>query len=142
MKMPPIYKIPEAWSAIADDRIAIGFAGNTASVRSSNDQKEYTIKWNDTTYVSDDSASYWQGYPGYPVIAVWMKQGILEYDDKIVHQFQNINWNALNQKYKRNYQKAFEEVIQNFDNQEEVIDQMNQTYEAIQKLDYQIKRKL
>ncbi len=85
MKMLPIYKIPEARSAIADRRIVIDPSSNIVKVKSSNEKKTYAIQWEDQTYVSDDSASYWQGYPGYPVMAICMKQGILSYDDSIAN---------------------------------------------------------
>ena len=72
-KLPPIEKIYEAYSAIADNRIALH--ENYAAVLSSDKSKEYTVGWNGNVYTSDDNATYWQGYAGYPVIAVLMEAG-------------------------------------------------------------------
>ncbi|MBR2810229.1 MAG: hypothetical protein IKD69_02510, partial [Solobacterium sp.] len=74
-KMPPIVKIYEAFSAIADGRVAMG--EGHAEVLSSDRTKSYKVFWKGDQYSSDDNASRWQGYPGYPVIAVLMLQGRL-----------------------------------------------------------------
>ena len=74
-KVPPIEKIHEAYSAIADERVAL--KENEAEVKSSDLSKKYLVTWKDDTYSSNDNASYWQGYIGYPVIAVLMLQGKL-----------------------------------------------------------------
>ncbi len=109
-KIPPIEKIYEAYSAIADDRISL--SENKAVIKSSNGAKEYTVTWNGSIYASDDSATYWQGYPGYPVIAVLMLQGKLTLDRKIATHFGGVNWTELNQKYKRDYTAAVNSIIQ------------------------------
>ena len=57
-KSPPIEKIYEAYSAIADMRITI--EDNHAAVSSSDGSREYTVTWTDNTYASDDSATYWR----------------------------------------------------------------------------------
>ncbi len=59
-KFPPIEKILEAYTAIADGHVKL-----------ENDQALVTS--------SNDNASYWQGYLGYPGIAVLMLQGKLPY---------------------------------------------------------------
>ncbi|MGI6218094.1 MAG: hypothetical protein ACOYIK_10855, partial [Coriobacteriales bacterium] len=75
-KMPPIEKVYEAWTALADGRVTLeggateaGTSGK-ATVESSNGSKTYTVVWDADRYASTDNATYWQGYPGYPVIAV------------------------------------------------------------------------
>ena len=67
-KLPPEEKVYEAFSAIGDGRVEMhdGFA----VVRSSDGSRQYTVEWDGNKYTSDDSATFWQGYPGYPVIAV------------------------------------------------------------------------
>lgn len=111
-KLPPLQKIYEAWSALADGRVEMG--EDTADVASSNGAKHYTVSWTEDKYSSNDNASYWQGYAGYPVLAVLMKQGKLPCADMLVPRFAHIDWNALNKKHKRNYaaaaQEAFEEA--------------------------------
>lgn len=81
-KLPPLQKIYEAWSALADGRVEMG--EDTADVASSNGAKHYTVSWTEDTYSSNDNASYWQGYAGYPVLAVLMKQGKLPCADMLV----------------------------------------------------------
>ena len=74
-KIPPIAKIYEAYSCIADGRIEL--KDEDAKVTSSDNKKTYLVKWKDNVYSSNDNASFWQGYPGYPVIAVLMLQNKL-----------------------------------------------------------------
>lgn len=142
-KMPPIEKIYEAYSAIADGRVRI--AGNTeAHIRSSNGEKEYTVAWEGDTYYSNDSASYWQGYPGYPVIAVLMLQWRLPLNREIAALFSGINWFVLNKKHKRNYAEAAAEVlstIEAHDGDVAAIDvEVKKAYEGLRKLDIAVKR--
>jgi hypothetical protein len=93
-KLPPLQKVYEAWSALADGRVEMG--EDTADVASSNGAKHYMVSWTGDTYSSNDNASYWQGYAGYPVLAVLMKQGKLPCADMLVPRFAHIDWNALN----------------------------------------------
>ena len=68
-KMPPIEKIPEAYSAVADGRVQM--QEYSAGVTSSDGAKTYRVTWNDDeAYASDDNGSKWQGYSGYPILAV------------------------------------------------------------------------
>lgn len=103
-KLPPIEKIHEAYSAIADNRVVMG--ENAAKVVSSNGAKEYSVTWKDNVYSANDSASYWQGYAGYPMIAVLMLQGKLPLNRLIADNFKGINWTELNLKHKAKYDKA------------------------------------
>ena len=99
MKMPPKSKIYEAFSAIADGRINV--KKNTAIIKSSNKQKEYYVIWNDHQITSNDNATFWQKYPGYPIIAVWLKTKQISYDESVTKFFKNINWQEQNKKNKR-----------------------------------------
>jgi len=109
LKMPPIEKIPEAYSAIADQRIEFG--QTSAKVKSSDYSKEYTVTWNDGVYSSNDNASYWKGYAGYPIIAVLMIQGKLPLDEEISGLFKGINWKGLNTEYNNNYSQVVEALF-------------------------------
>nr|WP_231121283.1 hypothetical protein [Limosilactobacillus reuteri] len=100
-KFPPIEKILEAYTAIADNHVKL--ENDQALVTSSNEAKTYTVTFHDNTYTSNDNASYWQGYLGYPGIAVLMLQGKLPYDKELAQQFAGVDWNKINQEYKRNY---------------------------------------
>lgn len=140
MKMPPRAKIYEAFSAIADKRIQIN--DKEALVKSSDWTKEYEIKWQDNKISSTDNATFWQGYPGYPVIALWLELGIINFNKEIVFNFKNINWHELNNKYKRDYNKAVNEVINTLANKETILKEVDNIYDQIAKLDFQIVRKI
>ncbi len=140
-KIPPIAKIYEAYSCIADNRIEM--KENMAIVHSSDSKKTYEVKWQENNYSSTDNASFWQGYPGYPVIAVLLLQRKLPYYEECIAYFQNINWHALNDKYKRDYDAAVDEVLStiNFDTNK-IKEETQKTYEILKKMEINIKRKI
>ncbi|MCI9279696.1 MAG: hypothetical protein HFJ02_02720 [Bacilli bacterium] len=140
-KMPPISKIYEAYSCLADHRIEM--SENEAKVTSSDYKKIYTIKWKDSVYSSNDNASYWQGYPGYPVLTVLMIQNKLDYNKEILPLFKNINWHELNLKHKKDYDKAIEEVLQTMaDDKKIIVESTEKTYEILKKMSISIKKKI
>ena len=77
-RMPPLAKVFEAWSALADGRVSLDDEERRATVTSSNGLKAYTVAWSEDggTYSSNDNATYWQGYAGYPVIAALMAHAV------------------------------------------------------------------
>ncbi len=109
-KLPPIQKIYEAYSALADDRFDL--RPEEATITSSNGSRTYTVRWQDGVYRSTDNATYWQGYAGYPVIVVLLLQGLLSYDAEIAGWFKGIPWKALNDAHKRDYGAALQEAFQ------------------------------
>ncbi len=136
-KLPPIEKIHEAYSAIADHRVTM--QDGSALVGSSDGTKEYTVTWEENVYTSNDNGSFWQGYAGYPMIAVLMLQDKLPLDKAIAGYFRGINWRALNAKYKAKYSKAVAEVmeslqVQNIDCKTINIE-VNHVYNSIKTLD-------
>lgn len=141
-KLPPIEKIYEAYSAIADERIILH--ADHASVFSSDRSKEYTVAWEGDIYSSDDNATYWQGYAGYPVIAVLMKQEKLPLDIRITSHFAGINWSELNAKYKRDYTKAAAAVMDSLEcsnnEKDRILEELHCVYEAVKLLDIKVKR--
>lgn len=141
-KMPPIEKIHEAYSAITDNRVVIGTY--SAKVTSSNRSKEYIVTWNDDIYTSNDNASYWGGYAGYPIIAVLMLQGKLKLDHSIADNFKNINWTELNTKYKSKYAKAVAEIMDRLKANgldcDTINKNVNEVYKQIELLDISCKR--
>lgn len=141
-KFPPIEKIYEAYTAIVDDRVIMD--NNTAKIFSSDKNKEYTVTWNNNIYSSNDNASYWQGYAGYPIIAIFMLQGKLSFDSSIAELFKKINWTELNTKYKNKYSKAVDEIINKLNdsgvNSEIIFDEVNKVYEELKILDVKYKR--
>ncbi len=142
-KMPPKEKIAEALSAIADGRIAM--RENEASVASSGGGKHYTVKWTDEdVFSSNDSATYWQLYPGYPIIAVLLLLGRLPLREDMAEHFAGINWTELNRKHKRKYDRALAEVLHTLEHtgvDTGAIEQYTaMLYTALEKLDITIKR--
>lgn len=109
-KMPPKEKIYEAWSALADQRLR-QTGPDHYEVDSSDRTSTYTVVRSGSTYASDDKATYWQGYPGYPVLAVLMTEGLLPVSESTVHWFAGIPWKKINQVHKRDYAAAAEEVL-------------------------------
>ncbi len=140
-KIGPIEKIYEAWSAIADGRIEMHEDENYAWVDSSDRSKYYEVSWEDNVYGSSDSATYWQGYAGYPVLAVWMKRGKLScLKEELLEELKGIAWKELNDKYKRDYTKAAEEALKNAAHKAEITDAAEKTYEEIKALDISVRR--
>ena len=84
-----------------------------AAIASSNGAKTYTVAWNEngSTYSSNDNATYWQGYAGYPVIAVLMLQGRLPLDRAAADGFAQVDWTDLNERCKRDYAAAVRAVV-------------------------------
>lgn len=143
-KMPPIAKIYEAFSVLADGRIKL--EENKATITSSNDEKQYTVVWNENEITSNDNATVWQGYPGYPVIAVWLMKNRISYQKDIIKYFKNINWHEINKQNKRDYQKGIEDILNalredNIDT-EKIEEEVNRIYLAIENLDFKIVRKI
>lgn len=132
-KMPPIQKILEAYTAIVDKHVEL--KNNEALVTSSNGAKTYTVSWDNDIYHSNDNATYWQGYAGYPIIAVLMLQGKIPFDQKLADNFASVNWNEVNAKFKRNYAKAASEVIKKKGlDEKEVMVELERVYGALKDL--------
>lgn len=141
-KMPPIEKIYEAYSAIADGRVTLN--EDSAKVASSNGEKQYIVTWKNNVYTSNDNASYWQGYAGYPMIAVLMLQGKLTLNRDIAYCFKGINWTELNKKYKAKYAKAVEEILDGLKEKDidcnEISLEVKKVYRQIEELEINCKR--
>lgn len=140
-KLGPIEKVYEAWTALADHRVALH--DGYADVSSSDGEKSYIVKFADNQYSSDDNATYWQGYPGYPVIAVLMLQGKLPYDPIIASEWKNINWTSLNKQFKNKYAEAvaFIAAERNID-MDKASEEARKVMEALSNLPIEIKRKI
>lgn len=137
-KLPPIEKIPEAYSAVADERVAMG--EHSAKVRSSDGTKTYTVQWDGDAYTSDDNGSKWQNYSGYPILAVLLLQGELPLDRRIAELFRGIPWKELNKAHKNKYAEALAEFMSGKTEAERksIEQDMHTVYDALAKL--QLKR--
>jgi len=139
LKLPPIEKIAEAYTAIEDNRVELFL--DYAIVKSSNYEKEYLIKWKDNVYYSNDNSTYWQGYIGYPVIAVLMLKNQLSLNREISKYFKDINWNELNKEYKRNYQETLNHVLNDISAKDLIFKEMNKVFDEIKSLNIELTRK-
>lgn len=131
MKMPPIEKVYEAWTALADGRVTDLGCGRY-TVASSDGTRSYTVVYDPETdtFASDDSATFWRGYPGYPVLAVMMLTGMLPYSHKEAALWGGVNWNRLNAAHKRDYAAAVTQI-----GKERGIDAEESRAEAIRVMD-------
>ena len=75
--------------------------------------RSYTVEWSDdlTSVTSNDNASYWRGYLGYPAVAVLLTIGSLHADETIVALFAGVPWHKLNRRFKRDYDAAVDSVL-------------------------------
>lgn len=112
--IPIIEKIYEAYSAIADGRITIQNTENNDEykVTSSDYSKSYTIFKTNNTYVSDDNMSFWKQTIGYPILAIMMVNGELQYNEDVIKYFKNINWKKINTEYKNDYVKVASLILE------------------------------
>jgi hypothetical protein len=112
-KLPPRAKVFEAFTAVADGRVRLTGHGS-ATVTSSGGDKTYDVEWSDDgrTVTANDNASYWQGYLGYPVLAVLLARGELRADEAAVTAVAGVPWHDLNKQYRRDYEAAVAKVLQ------------------------------
>lgn len=108
-KNPPKEKIYEALSAVGAGRVTL-LEGLRAEVLSSDSVKTYTVEWSEDVkgFTSNDNASYWQGYMGYPIIAVLMMLGKLHYSADTARLLASVPWKELNKRFRNDYGKAVE----------------------------------
>ena len=111
-KLPPKAKVFEAFTAVADGRVRIIGPGS-ATVTSSGGEKTYDVGWSDDAHTvsANDNASYWQGYLGYPIVAVLLARGELHAGEDAVAALAGVPWHELNQRYKRDYDAAVAHVL-------------------------------
>ena len=110
-KLPPRAKVFEAFSAVADGRVRLSGPGS-ATVTSSGGDKAYDVEWSDDgrTVSANDNASYWQGYLGYPALAVLLVRGELQAGEDVVRALAGVPWHDLNTRFKRDYDAAVARV--------------------------------
>ena len=110
--MPPKAKVYEALSAVADKRVSLTGA-TTAQVLSSSRDKTYDVAWSEdiSEMTSNDNASYWQGYIGYPCIAVLLQIGKISFNPQIAQRLADVPWKSVNEQFKRDYDKATNHIL-------------------------------
>jgi hypothetical protein len=112
-KMPPIAKVYEALGAIGDDRVHIDDA-RRAHVTSSDATRTYDVESSvdGAEISSNDNASFWQGYLGYPAIAVMIARGLINADQTAVKALAGVPWKELNTRHRNDYDRTLEAVMQ------------------------------
>lgn len=117
-KLPPREKIYEAFSVLADRRYEMTGEGKAVIISSGGDKK-YSVTWSETKdalkIYSNDNASKWQGYAGYPIIAILMITGRIAFDNNLMGYFQGIPWNEINKAHKNNYGASVDEILGTLD---------------------------
>jgi hypothetical protein len=111
-EMPPLAKIYEAIGALGDGRVRLEDERH-ASVVSSDRSKTYQVELSaDGREISaNDNASYWQGYIGYPAIAVILKRGLCPVQAEAMSALTGIPWNELNRRFRNDYSRTISEVM-------------------------------
>lgn len=135
-KLPPRIKIYEALGTLADKRMSV--KGNKATVISSGGQKTYQVIYDPETkaITANDNGSYWQGYLGYPTLAMLMKKGVIQYDKKIAQLLQGIAWQETNTKFKNDFNETEKYVLSQLTKPQarQVLKEVGSIYEQIQGL--------
>jgi hypothetical protein len=109
--MPPLIKVYEALGAIGDGRVHEKSAG-AAEVISSDQSKTYQVEISaDGREVSsNDNASYWRGYLGYPGIAILLDRGFLNASAETTRALAGIPWKEINRRFKNDYEQTTREI--------------------------------
>ena len=111
-----------------------------AYVESSDHKKVYTVRFDEHIYSSNDNATMWQHYAGYPIIAVWMKQGKLKVNKSILPLFQDVNWKSLNQTFKHKYEEAIDAFFSTITCDQAMVRKvMQDTLDELKHMEYIIK---
>jgi hypothetical protein len=113
--MPPPIKVYEAIGAIGDGRVRAvesSAAPSAWEVVSSDGSKTYRVELSadGSEISSNDNASYWQGYLGYPAISVLMARGTLRASAEATRALAGIPWKELNRRFKNDYVRTTAEV--------------------------------
>jgi len=141
-KMPPKAKIYEALSAVADQRVTLT-GPTSAQVVSSSRDKAYDVTWSEDMrhFASNDNASYWQGYIGYPIIAVLLQTNAIPYSAHIAGLLAGIPWKQLNDQFKRDYDKAVNHCLDQIEakggNRSQIIQEVERIYQALATLAFE-----
>jgi hypothetical protein len=105
-KQPPSIKIYEALGALADGRVHV--EGTTAKVWASTGDKYYDVVYEPATDAisANDNGSYWQGYLGYPSVALLAALGVIKYRTDVAEWLKGVPWKEVNTRFKNDYNKV------------------------------------
>lgn len=112
---PSVTKMYEALGAVADERVEV--SKNKGRCYSSSRNKFYEITYDheSNSIMSNDNTSYWKGELGYPAVAFLLKSGVLDYRKDMGKLMKGIPWKDINQKFKNDFDKALEFVLEDMD---------------------------
>ncbi len=110
-EIPPVVKAYEALGAVGDGRVKI-VDGTHAIVTSSSGSKNYQVETSagGREISSNNNASYWQGYLGYPAIAVLIERGLYRAPANVTDALAGIPWHEINRRNRNDYAKTLAEV--------------------------------
>ena len=113
-RMPPRVKIYEALGAIADGRVELDAQDGGGRVGSSSGDKTYTVEVgaDGREIAANDNASYWQGYLGYPAIAMLIARGLHAPDPSVLDALKGIAWKTINRRNRNDWERTVAEVEQ------------------------------
>jgi hypothetical protein len=111
--MPPIVKVYEAIGALADRRVKDS-GGRTVEVVASDGKTSYVVEIDEDGRVisASDNASYWQGYIGYPGIAVMIGRGLYQPSHATLEALRGIPWREINRQFRNDWTKVINQVEQ------------------------------
>ena len=66
---------------------------------------------------------------------------LLPYNKDIAKYFSKVNWNELNKKNKKDYQKSVLEVIKSVDNKKVIYEEIDKVYKQLESLNIKLTRK-
>jgi hypothetical protein len=119
-KTPPVEKVYEAITAVLDQRILIDLGKpNQGRCYSSSGNKYYDIEFDPQkeAITANDNSAYYVGILSYPMVAYLMVRGIVTFKPERLLALKGVVWKDINQKYKNDYAKAVEVVLNNLERQ-------------------------
>jgi hypothetical protein len=124
-EMPPLAKVYEALSAVADGRVKI-LDETSAAVLSSERDKTYTVKWSadGRAVAANDNATRWQGYIGYPIIAVLLATGRIAFGHASSEELAGVPWHAA-------VEQVLSQVSERGGNADEIREDVRRIYAAL-----------
>lgn len=141
MKMKTrISKVYEAYTALSDNRVE-KINDSLYLVASSDCTKKYTVKREEDLFSSNDNATRWQHYAGYPILAVRMNENRISYSNDILPLRKNICWKKENTNFKNDYDKAIEDVLASYseEDKEKIQKAIEETLKDIESKEYLVK---
>ena len=141
MKMKTrISKVYEAYTALSDNRVE-KINDSLYLVASSDRTKKYTVKREEDLFSSNDNATRWQHYAGYPILAVRMYENRISYSNDILPLRKNICWKKENTKFKNDYDKAIGDVLASYseEDKEKIQKAIEETLEDIESKEYLVR---